>query len=108
MAGDANHELTFTRDGKLLVDASVTTQLPSPRPRLALAPSAATSASSAARSTATTRYADVERRTLAKAALQQAGFKAAMARRAVSIAEARVPSDANLETLIREALRHCS
>ena len=108
VTGDANRELTFTRDGKVLVDARVTTQLPSPRPRLALAPSAATSASSAAPSIAKTRYADVERRTLAKAALQQAGFKVAIARRAVSIAEARVPKDANLETLIREALRHCS
>jgi hypothetical protein len=132
--GDANSELMFTRDGKVLVDsAGATRRRPTWRPQLALATSAATlapaaapsapsavtpsaatsarfpaaSASSAARSTATTRCADVERRTLAKAALQQAGFKAVIAKQAVAAAEALVPSGADLETLLREALRHC-
>jgi len=100
--GDANKEITFTRGGKVLADSLVT--LPSLRPT----PSAAPSTSSTTAPTVTTRFADVERRTLAKAALQQAGFKAAIAKRAVSIAEARIAAGAGLEAMIREALRHCS
>jgi hypothetical protein len=45
--------------------------------------------------------------TLAKVALQQAGFKAAFAKQAVDAALARVRPDVDLTGLIREALRNC-
>jgi 5-methylcytosine-specific restriction endonuclease McrA len=53
------------------------------------------------------RYRYVERNTLAKAALQQAGYKSTIAGRAVERATARVPADAPLEVLLKEALRCC-
>ena len=45
--------------------------------------------------------------TLAKAALQQAGYKSAIAARAVERATARLPPNATLEVLLKEAFRHC-
>jgi hypothetical protein len=54
------------------------------------------------------RHREVERNTLAKAALQQSGFNAAIAARAVERATAHVRKDAPLEMLVREAFRHCN
>lgn len=57
---------------------------------------------------AASRYLQVERNTLATAAIQQAGYKAAIAVRAVERATERVPRDAPLEVLLKEAFRHCN
>jgi hypothetical protein len=54
------------------------------------------------------RYADVEKRTLAKAALQQAGFRAPVAKAAVEAACEMVGPDADLTALIKQALRYCA
>jgi hypothetical protein len=144
VTGDADHHLTFVRDGKVLVDerseslaSACDASVPgragsgapagvaagasagppsacaaSPAPRNRAAADDRESAAAAAKSpvqapSAASRYAEVERRTLAKTALTQAGFKASIAKRAVSLAETRVPPDADLGALLREALRHC-
>ena len=104
VTGDANQDLTFVRDER--VTAPQASAYAPAAARHTFAPRQATPSMEVL--SATSRYADVERRTLAKAALQQAGFTAAIAKRAVSIAENRVPPDADLEAWIREALRHCS
>ena len=54
------------------------------------------------------KFAAVEARTLARAALIQLGWKPAIASAAVDAAIAHVGATVPLETLIREALRHCS
>jgi hypothetical protein len=53
------------------------------------------------------RYRQVERDTLAKTAIKQAGYKPTIAARAVERATGRVPADAPLEVLLKEAFRHC-
>lgn len=94
VAGDADGELELTRNG---------TVIRSEEER---------SLSGAASRTnfvadGPSRYRQVERSTLAKAALQQAGYKSAIAARAVERATARLPPDATLEVLLKEAFRHC-
>lgn len=121
VTGDADHALTFVRDGKVLVDARAPRSLAC---TVSTAPDA--SAATAIESSdddverredrlaspsgpRSTRKASAEdHRTLAKAALTQAGYKASIAKRAVSIAETCIPPSADLIALIREALRHCS
>jgi hypothetical protein len=106
--GDANHELTFLRDGKPLCDVRVTAPSSAAltKPTRPVAPAAVPGASEAASARST--YADVECQTFAKLALRQLGFKPSIAKQAVSIAMTRVPRGADLEALIREALRHCT
>ncbi|HUS27880.1 MAG TPA: hypothetical protein VMZ53_05210, partial [Kofleriaceae bacterium] len=53
------------------------------------------------------KFAQTETVVLAKAALTQAGFRAAIAKRAVELACAHVGTNADLTQLIKEALRHC-
>ena len=129
ITGDANRELAFTRDGKLLADAAAAPTSPAMSPPVSSPVSstvsppvssairtvpvvrarpAPSSPDAEPRSKETSRFAEVERRTLAAAALQQAGFKSSIAKRAVSIAQTRVAPGAELEALIREALRHCA
>jgi hypothetical protein len=146
VTGDADHDLTFVRDGKVLVDersdslgrdgdagsevlgiegdagvpggaasdasggvaAGASARLPSACATYAgPRESGAGATKRSAAPSGTSRYVEVERRTLAKTALTQAGFKASIAKRAVTLAETRIPPDADLVALIREALRHC-
>ena len=106
VTGDANARLVFLRDGKPLGDSRETDLAPparaAPRTNQPRAPTASVEPVAGVST-----YADVECRTLAKAALQQLGFKASVAKQAVSIAQTRVPRSADLQTLIRESLRHC-
>jgi len=112
ISGDANGELVFTRNGVVIRaddreafaaerddEAVRATKLLAPKRHR-------TSNADGARSPS--RYREVERNTLAKAALQQSGFQAAIAARAVERALAHVPTDAPLEILLKEAFRHCN
>jgi hypothetical protein len=111
ISGDADGELVFTRNGMVVRADDREALLPDDQePVLAtklLAPKRqrASESDDVRRSS---RYREVERNTLAKAALQQSGFKAAIAARAVARALAHVPTDAPLEILLKEAFQHCS
>lgn len=89
-SGDADGALTFSRDGRVIREAEC-----SDVPMRASAVGAS-------------RYAQVERRTLTKKALQQMGFKPSEAARAATLAEEQLSGDASLEASIREALKHCT
>jgi uncharacterized protein YjbI with pentapeptide repeats len=66
-----------------------------------------TVASASPTGTAASRYHYAERNMLAKAALQQSGYKSSIAARAVERASTRVTIDAPLAALLKEALRCC-
>jgi hypothetical protein len=109
--GDANGVLAFSRNGmevrgadiRMLggsapMDLPAANRAPVPAPARAPAPASGDGAG---------RYRQVERNTLAKRAIQQAGYKATIAARAVERAMGRVPEDAPLEVLLKEAFRCC-
>jgi hypothetical protein len=92
ISGQAPDALVFTRDGKLV---GMPTSRCEPVPMAGEAPPKPSSV-------------DAELRTLAKAALTQAGYRASIAKRAVEVACAHVDTTVDLTGLIKEALRHCS
>lgn len=105
ITGDADGELVFTRNG-VMIRAEDRESLLSGREQSVMATKPQPMSRADAGQTSS-RYREVERNTLAKAALQQSGFKAAIAARAVELATALVPKDAPLEVLLKEAFRHC-
>lgn len=92
ISGDADGELVFIRNG-VVVRGEEERGLNAPPPRVVAG--------------GLSRYREVERNTLAKSALQQAGYKSSTAARAVERAAACVPPDAALEVLLKESFRHC-
>jgi hypothetical protein len=94
ISGQAPDALVFMRDGK---------QVGMPAPRPDATPPAPPDAAPPVRAKAV----DGEMRALAKAALTQAGYRSAIAKRAVDIACAHVGTNADLTALIKEALKHC-
>jgi hypothetical protein len=101
ISGQAPDALLFARDGRLLAQV--------PQPALDEEVQLDRVSNERAQDEAvSTNFEHVEMRMLAKAALQQAGFRAAIAKRAVDIACAHVGTNADLTNLIKEALRHCS
>jgi len=104
ITGDADGELVFTRNGIVIRgedERSLSGSTPIAPPETAPTPMPAASKSAS-------RYREVERNTLAKSTLQQLGYKSTTAARAVERATERVPKDAPLEVLLKEALRHCA
>jgi hypothetical protein len=95
VSGDADSVLVFTRNGVEIRGEDIR----------ALNGGTASRTSSA--SDVGSRYRQVERDTLAKTAIKQAGYKPTIAARAVERATGRVPTDAPLEVLLKEAFRHC-
>jgi hypothetical protein len=106
IAGRAPDALTFMRDGR---PVGVVLEGSSPDEPSQLASSSPHEPSKFARSSPhePSKFAQVEVRTLAKAALTQAGFRPAIAKHAVEVACAHVGTGADLTALIKEALRHC-
>lgn len=96
ISGRADGELTFTRAGRALAEDKATHVFG--RHAAAGVPRAPTAGEGAKRS---------ERDTLATTALRQSGFKASVAAGAVRRAVDVVPVDADLPTLLRQALRFC-
>jgi hypothetical protein len=97
ISGRADGELTFVRRGRLLSegkDGHMLMRHTTKRTR------DKTSGSSTA-------FQDEDRIALAERALQQSGFKYAVAIEAVRHAASLVPADADLAALLREALRYC-
>ena len=112
MSGDGDGVLVFTRNGveirgedvrmlsgRTLNDSPSVDQ--SPVPNRAPIPQASND-------NGTSRGRQLERNALAKTALRDAGYKPSIAVRAVERAVCRVPDDAPLEALLKEALRHCN
>ena len=106
--GDADGELVFTRNG-VEIRGEVERDL-NLAPQETRGPGTTVPRTEATpRSTVdgVSRYRQVERNSLVKSALKQAGYKPAIAARAVERAIGRVPCDAPLEVLLTEAFRHC-
>lgn len=116
ISGQAPDALLFSRDGRVLAhvpqpateDASAADDEPATDEQSAPEPTKSAPEPTKSARSALSKFAEVETRTLAKAALQQAGFRAAIAKHAVEVALAHVGTGADLTALIREALRHCS
>jgi hypothetical protein len=114
ISGDADGELVFMRNGAVIraegdVAMPTADEVPAKTARAAgIAVIPRSRAETADEHRTSSRYREVERNTLAKAALQQSGFKAAVASRAVERALDVVPREASLEALLKEAFRHCS
>jgi hypothetical protein len=104
ISGQAPDALLFSRDGRVLARAPQGARAE----HRELAPADPVAANTEPRFSPTrSKFEQVETRTLAKAALQQAGYRAAIAKRAVDVALAHVGTDVDLTGLIKEALRHC-
>jgi hypothetical protein len=106
VSGDADGELVFTRNGVVIRADDRESFAPGDHE-----PVRATKrepSSSCDGEPSSSRYREVERNTLAKAALRQSGFKAAIAASAVERALASVSRDASLELLLKEAFRLCN
>jgi hypothetical protein len=112
VAGNASGQLTFTRDGKVVVDARAETEQRACDELRASSADRADHASSAEsiapqsppRRTA---FGDVEMIVMAKQALKTSGYHASIAKTAVEAACAHVGAGADLATLIMAALQHC-
>lgn len=106
VSGDADSVLVFTRNGTEVRGEDIRV-LNGQAPIATSMSDRAVTARLPTRD-ATSRDREVERNTLAKAALQQAGYKAAIAARAVERATEVVAKDAPLEVLLKEAFQHCA
>ena len=101
ISGRADGDLTFTRVGRALADDKATHVFA----RHTLEPSTRAPTTSAPTTSATPEQE--ERDTLATSALRQSGYKASVAADAVRRAAGVVAADADLPTLLRQALRFC-
>lgn len=99
ISGRADGELTFLRRGRALAEDKGAHVLA----RHTVKPTRGSAMQAMQRPT----FRDVERDTLATRALQQSGFKQAIAAEAVRRAASQLAADADLPTLLREALRYC-
>lgn len=110
--GDADEHLVFTRNGVVIRNEDERGlngdgASSGAKPERNSASAGVTQPRSSARAGAS-RYRQVERDTLAKSALQLAGYRSSTATLAVERALAHVPAEASLEVLVKTALRHCS
>jgi hypothetical protein len=108
ITGRAPDQLTFTRDGKPLVDPHGAEELTAcaqiPRSPRSTA-QAATAVSKPREGRAGTRYGDVVLRTEAKLALRQLGYKAAAAKEAVDRACAALEQPGDVAAIVSKALQ---